>query len=171
MAFVSGSQSVRGVYFAQGQNGAAFGRFRPQLEWLQAAPPSGTIAAGGSTPVLMTFDAAALLGGTYHARATFQSNDPDDTPVVFATLHVAAAPNSAVSDTPLDCGQVFVGSTRSRNLDVLNNGTDELHVSHVALTGAFFAADSLPFDLSPGSERTIAVSFTPGAPTASNGAL
>ncbi len=50
------------------------------VPWLSEVPTSGTTAAGGSTPVTVTFNSAGLTVGTYTANLCITSNDPDPGP-------------------------------------------------------------------------------------------
>ena len=50
------------------------------VPWLSEAPTSGTTAAGGSTPVTVTFNSTGLAMGTYTANLCITSNDPDPGP-------------------------------------------------------------------------------------------
>jgi len=68
------------------------------VPWLSANPISGTTAAGGTTPVDVTFDSTALAPGIYTANLCVESNDPDAGPgngtdlvVVPVTLTVTRA--------------------------------------------------------------------------------
>jgi C1A family cysteine protease len=57
--------------------------------WLSEDPISGTVPAGGSQTVDVTFDATGLSAGIYTADIVIDNNDPDEDPVtVRATLHV-----------------------------------------------------------------------------------
>lgn len=59
------------------------------VTWLTFAPAGGSVAAGETDTVQVTFDAAALTEGDYNATVTISSNDSSDPIVVVpATLHV-----------------------------------------------------------------------------------
>jgi hypothetical protein len=51
------------------------------VPWLSENPTSGTVAAGGSTAVNVTFNAAGLTPGSYLANLIISSNDPDEAQV------------------------------------------------------------------------------------------
>jgi hypothetical protein len=59
------------------------GNVAPQ--WLTVAPMSGTVPPAGSDDLLLTFNAAGLAIGQYHATMKFLSNDPV-TPVLDALV-------------------------------------------------------------------------------------
>jgi hypothetical protein len=50
-------------------------------EWLSSSPTSGTIPAGESEDVTVTFDATDLSSGDYSADIVISSNDPDESAV------------------------------------------------------------------------------------------
>jgi hypothetical protein len=50
------------------------------VPWLSEVPTSGTTAAGGTTPVTVTFDSTGLTVGSYTANLCVTSNDPDPGP-------------------------------------------------------------------------------------------
>ncbi len=130
--------------------------------WLSAAPTSGTIPAGSSLDVEVTFDATGLFGGDYYANILVSSNDPDEpqdtTP---AHLHVTGAPDIALSDDSLDYGNLFVGGSRPETLVVSNEGTDLLTVSSISSDNANFTPNPTAFSLNPGQDTNVIVTFAP----------
>jgi uncharacterized membrane protein len=64
----------------------------PTVDWLDASPTSGLIAADGSTSVDVTFDTAGMSDGVYTTTLQVTSNDPDEPQVdVSVTLTVTSA--------------------------------------------------------------------------------
>ncbi len=51
------------------------------ITWLSVAPNSGSVSAGGSQQITLTFDSTDLAAGTYNANIVISSNDPDENPV------------------------------------------------------------------------------------------
>jgi len=130
--------------------------------WISTNPTSGTVPAGGSMDIEVTFDATGLNGGDYYANILISSNDPDEpqdtTPV---HLHVTGAPDIAVSDTILDYGSVFTVSSATETLEVSNIGTDLLTVSNISSDNAAYTVDTTTFSLNPGEKQNVLVTFTP----------
>lgn len=58
------------------------------IPWLSAAPATGSVAAGGTQPVTLTFDAAGLMPGTYTAQLDLSHNTPYAVPRLPVTLTV-----------------------------------------------------------------------------------
>ena len=78
-------------------------------QWLSAAPTSGRLWAGESTPINVHIDAANLEGGIYPGQVNILTNDPAH-PVltVDVTLDVTGAPDAVVTPTALDYGDSFL---------------------------------------------------------------
>lgn len=76
-AYFAGNWMVRGY-----GEGTAVGCDSPaDVPWLTVNPISGTVAAGGSTPLTVGFDSTGLALGSYDAVLCVESDDPD-TPLV-----------------------------------------------------------------------------------------
>ncbi|MCK4511696.1 choice-of-anchor D domain-containing protein, partial [bacterium] len=134
------------------------------VQWLWAEPAEGTLVAGGTVDVSVTFDAWSLPGGDYAADLAVTSNDPDEPEVIVpAHLHVTGAPDIAVSDTLLAYGEVFLGTTATDTLTVLNEGSDTLTVSDISSSDPVYSVDVSAFDLGPNESRDVLVSFAPVA--------
>ena len=85
------------------------------IPWLSEVPTSGSIPAGGNTPVAVTFNSTGLTPGAYNAHLCVTSNDPTPGPgngtnlvTVPVTLTVQAfTPSIALAKTvgtdPLTC--------------------------------------------------------------------
>jgi large repetitive protein len=66
------------------------------VSWLAASPTSGTVAAGASTTVTVTLNAAGLIAADYTGALTFSSNASGQPQVrVPVTLRVQSLPNTA----------------------------------------------------------------------------
>lgn len=140
--------------------------------FVSADPTSGSIPAGASLDITVTFDAAGVNGGDYNADIVISSNDPTDPEVrVPAHLHVTGAPDIAASPAALDFGQVFITASKTLPLLISNEGTDLLTVSSIVSDNPEFTVDVSNFNLDPGGEQIVQVTFTPVNPVASSGTL
>jgi hypothetical protein len=80
--------------------------------WLTIVPASGTVAAGESALLTLTFDAAGLLGGDYATAVRITSNDPDEPEVtVPAQLHVTGVPDIVLGGPEIAVESAHVYST------------------------------------------------------------
>src|SRR5262249_11747432 len=72
--------------------------------WLHVSADSGTLSAGDTTTIYVTFSNDGIVNGTYTMNLIFSSNDPlhpfDTIPV---TLTVQSAPCTSFSHTDADC--------------------------------------------------------------------
>ncbi|MEE8571739.1 MAG: choice-of-anchor D domain-containing protein, partial [Gemmatimonadota bacterium] len=131
-------------------------------QWLVVDPASGTVPAGATVDLSVTFDAGGLFGGDYFADLVVASNDPDEPEVVVpAHLHVTGAPDIAVSDTLLSYGEVDIGFTATQILGVMNAGTDDLTVSAITTDHPDYWTDLSAFVLAPSGSQDVVVTFAP----------
>ena len=132
------------------------------VSWLSLDPESGTVPAGGSAAVAVTFDATDLLGGDYQGAIRVRSNDPDEPErTVPMQLHVTGAPDIEAAPTSLDFGSLFVGATSIKTLSVTNEGTDVLTVVSASFDHPDFTGDTTGFTLAVGESRTVTVTYAP----------
>jgi subtilisin-like proprotein convertase family protein len=81
----AGNWLIRGV----GSQGGGACSAPSDIPWLTVSPNAGTTAGGGSTPVTLTYNSAALANGTYTGTLCIASNDVDEALVtVPITLNV-----------------------------------------------------------------------------------
>ncbi len=73
--------------------------------------------------------------------------------------------------TALDFGTLFVGLSRSLEVEVSNVGCEILVVSDVSADSPAFTADPVSFSLAPGGSRILTVTFTPPSAEVFNGTL
>jgi hypothetical protein len=133
-----------------------------EMNWISVEPTSGTIAAGDSMDVMVTFDATDKMGGDYFADVVVTSNDPDEPEVrVAAHLNVVGVPRIAVSDSVLDYGSVFIGYSAADTIVVSNVGSDLLTVSHITCDHPDYVPDPTSFTLNPGEQQDVVVTFSP----------
>ncbi len=87
-----------GLYIVQGEYGTGFTRLVGAPAWLRVAPDAGSVAAGETVALDVTFDSNLLLGGDYGATIEIRSNDPL-TPLVEvpADLIVVGVPDIVLS--------------------------------------------------------------------------
>jgi hypothetical protein len=132
--------------------------------WVDCDSTSGTISAGDSMLLEVTFDATNLNGGDYFADIIIVSNDPDEPEdTVPAHLHVTGAPDIAASEDTLDYGIVFTGYSATDTLIVTNEGNDLLTVSDISADNDDYAVDITNFTLNPEETQEVVVTFTPSS--------
>ncbi|MBN1890921.1 MAG: PKD domain-containing protein, partial [Thermoflexales bacterium] len=96
-------------------------------DWLNVSPLSGTVAAGSSTGVAVTFT-APLTAGVYNAVLRLTSDDPDEAVVevpVLLTARSEPAPILTLNPSSL-VETLNAGQTATRTLTIGNGGTADL---------------------------------------------
>ena len=135
-------------------------------EYLGVNPSTGTIPAGGSLDVAVTFNTTGLFGGSYDGSIRVQSNDPDE-PVVNVPTHLEAigTPNLTAAPASLAFGPVYVGLSADRPLTVRNTGSHPLTISGASFDNPAYSlvGASFPITLGQNGVAVLTVRFTPTA--------
>lgn len=132
------------------------------IRWLALAAEEGSLAPEASMDVAIRFDATGVAGGDYQGNIRIASNDPVTPEVVIpANLRVTGAPDIGVSETAIDFGTAFVGTTVEDTLIVSNTGTEFLFVSAITSNLPAYSVDAPSFALAPGTRRHVVVTFAP----------
>ena len=129
----------------------------------------GTLAPGGTRTVQVAFDPSS--SGRKSAGLTVQSDDGDESTVDVALSGTGiAAPEITVVPLSLAFGSqdVATGATVAHTVIMTNDGSADLHISTVSLTGTDAAefiirSDSGGGTLAPGGTRTVQVAFDPSS--------
>jgi subtilisin family serine protease len=74
--------------------------------------------------------------------------------------HVVKLTYSGSADR-LDFGELFLGRDRTRTIVVANTGTDDLHVDAITSSLPDYTPSVSSFNLSPGSSRSLGITFRP----------
>ncbi len=123
-----------------------------------------TIEPGENRELRVTFTPDSA--GNKVARIQFFSNDPDENPLVVKLRGEGVGePDIAVDPAKLDFGEVQVGKERDLKVTVSNEGTVNLEVSDLQLTGADadqweIVDGETPFTIAPAESEDIKLSFT-----------
>jgi hypothetical protein len=135
--------------------------YTEQLEVIQGG-------SGGSSASLAVQDRPVAVPSTVALDGTF-SRSVDWAVAAVEILPAGSSqpvPDIAVAPTSHDYGAVLAGSSASRNFEIRNDGSVDLTVYGLELTGADpsvfdVAGVALPFSLAPGDSRDVVVSFLP----------
>jgi conserved repeat domain len=132
-----------------------------------------TIGAGNNCTVTVTF--APTAATTYNATITINSNAPGSPHTVNVSGTGIAGELTALP-SPLNFGNIEVGSTDSDAITLTNTGSDALTLNTVTLTGSSvysIASNSctLPVTLNVNDSCDIIISFAPTGPQAFNATL
>ena len=77
-----------------------------------------------------------------------------------AHLHVTGAPDIAVDPASLAFGTVFVGFPVTRELTLVNEGTDVLHVGAITIDDPAYAVSESSFDIPIRESRVVEVTLS-----------
>lgn len=130
--------------------------------WLTVDPSAGTLAAGDSVDVTLTFDPGSLAGGNYDLFARILSNDPLQSEVdVPVRLTVIGAPDISVAPSSLAFGPVPVEESKTESLFVSNSGSEVLNVSAIEASSGVLTALPASFSVAVAAVETVLVEFAP----------
>jgi subtilisin-like proprotein convertase family protein len=86
----AGNWLIRGV----GSQGGGACSAPTDIPWLTVSPTNGSTAGGGSSPVTLTYNSAALANGTYTGTLCVASNDPDEALVTVPVTLIVEEPTA-----------------------------------------------------------------------------
>jgi hypothetical protein len=136
-------------------------------------PWSGTINAGGSRDVTVTFNptAAQPYSGniTVNSNATNTTANPNANKIAASGTGVAAPTRIIALTGPLTFGNVGVGSTGQKTLIIKNTGTGPLTVTGISYPAGF--SGDWSGSIAPGGTQNVPVTFTPAAAQAYSGTV
>ena len=122
----------------------------------------GTCPVGSTVNIQVTFDASDLAGGLYESDIILFSNDPDDPQAsIHASFEVTDAPSIMTMADNLDFGEVFVGYPETMELNVTNNGSQDLLISGIVTAPGVFSASPPYMSIDPGESEVVTVTFSP----------
>ena len=138
--------------------------FQLGTPWLAFEPLMGTIGAGQQEDITVTFNAADMFGGEYYSQITVRSNDPGS-PEITANAHlsVTGVPHIHIAEEAINFGDVFVNYESSMEFEVLNVGTDSLHISSISSDNPAFIVSPGVIDISHSESAFVSVSISPDA--------
>ena len=145
---------------------------RPQFV-TDVEPATGTIPAGGSVDVDVSFSAAGLIGGTYDG-ALIVETDLDAEESTFeldVQLVVEGMAACMLTASEIDFDDTIVGTSSTEEATVMNGGTDACELTAASADGAFSVEGFSPVTLAPGASTSFDVVFTPTASGDATGTL
>ncbi|WP_224996332.1 S8 family serine peptidase [Cesiribacter sp. SM1] len=135
------------------------------VKFASISPKSGTVAPAGSITLAVTFDAAALVSGTYEQTINISTNDPLNEAITLTlSLEVTSnnSPIAILETTELDFGAVILGVKEQKHVKIHNAGADTLTLQDAAISGTGFSVnwqDALV--VAPFKSLMIPVTYTP----------
>ncbi|MBD3183108.1 choice-of-anchor D domain-containing protein [Candidatus Poribacteria bacterium] len=117
------------------------------------------IAPAGNLLLVTRF--TPTLEGIHEGKLEINSNDPDE-PLVTVDVRGAGVPEPIISISPLnlDFGQVEIGQSSVRNLNVSNKGSKVLNIQNITSSNNQFTAPK-PSGIIPGETKGVIVTYKP----------
>ncbi|MGC1243874.1 MAG: Ig-like domain-containing protein, partial [Chryseosolibacter sp.] len=138
-----------------------------------AAPVEGVVDPGRQQRINVSFDASALLAGTYQKEIVIENNDPEKpTLTVAITLQVSNnnAPIASVSPADINFKSVQVGTRSTRIATISNAGSDPLIISAVTSDNPRFTVSATqPVTLQAFAKADFRIVYSPSAIRATTG--
>ncbi|MGA1795239.1 MAG: choice-of-anchor D domain-containing protein [bacterium] len=132
--------------------------------WLSVDLASGTIPAGVSLAIQVTFDATDMVADTYVASLNISHNavNASDPIAVPCTMVVNAVKHLDVSPAVHDFGSVWKGASGSVTLTLTNSGNGATTVRGIETDNPAFGHDAvLPLEVPPFGSVSFGATFAP----------
>ena len=129
--------------------------------WIGLSQTTGTVGAGATNSVTVSFYATGLPAGTYYANIGVNSNDP-----VTGTINLPCTltvnnptPIIRLSAPCVNSGDVIQNVTKNDSVLIYNRGCDPLLISSITSNNPDFTISSSTTSILPGAYATVAIAF------------
>jgi len=104
----------------------------PKTAWLSYVPSNSILAAGASTSVWFSGNAAELSSGMYTATVTVASNDPDTPSLVIPAVFTVSEPDADSDGLPDSWEALYFGGITNANPNATAaNGINTVHEAYI----------------------------------------
>ena len=136
-------------------------------DYITLSPAEGEVSGNSSETLELTVDGTALVDGTYTEHVIFSSNDTQNK-LVKKTITIDVDGHDPIlkSQSIIDYGNVFVGKSKTLDIQVVNEGYAGYLLSKwdIKSDNADFVVNSVSSEYVPArGEATVRISFTPSA--------
>lgn len=132
-------------------------------DWISSTKVSGTVNAGSSETVDLTMNAADLITGTYEANLKINSNDPNSLLITIpVTLNVTGTPDIDYTNGAIDFGEIYIGTSDTREVTISNIGTGSLNGS-LSVDNPHFSLNTENVTIEPSGSMVFEVTYEPSA--------
>ncbi len=140
--------------------------------YITLSPTEGTLSGNSTEDLQLDIDAQYLIDGTYTENLVFASNDPLNKLIKEQiAIDVDGHEPKLKSQTIVDYGDVFVGKSKTYNIQIVNEGYAgyQLDVSFVTSSNPDFIVNTVSDTKVPArGEATVQVTFKPSVPGLQN---
>jgi len=124
-------------------------------------PSSASISPGESKTITVIF--TPVIKGDQNTLIKITSNDLDDATLTYEAAGTGASPEITVFPVSLNLGEVFVGSSVSKDFTIVNEGTSDLVAGTIVSDNSAFTVTPESALIKPGNSATVTVTFSPDA--------
>ncbi len=111
--------------------------------WLHVHPESGTIGIGDSARVNVEIQTSGLAADNYFRYLHMGTSNPFEPQIYLPVfLHVNGEAEISTEPGQLDFGNTYIGYSKCRELEILNTGTDSLHIKDIYASGDLYISDT-----------------------------
>lgn len=145
------------------KNSVIWGANQGSPSFVSVAPDSGAVAAGDSVTLNFGVNTAGLSNGTYDFNLVFETNDPNNNPLILP-LHMVINGTAKAQIVDPSCMSFPLTLQSATSLDtfaVFNEGCDTLNLTSYTANGSDYTITNLPLSVAPGDTAKLAVSFSP----------
>ena len=122
---------------------------------------SGSVGAGLSTDITVTFGVNEAEQGTYEWPVVISSNDPNNAQdTVLIVFDFNGIPIISIEEVG-EFDQIFVGTTTSSQITLTNEGTAPLIITDISSNLSVFTPLTTTLEIAPDEFKEVTVSFAP----------
>lgn len=140
--------------------------------WIVTNPVEGSIAAGGSQEISVTFYTYGFNPGSYRRFINFTTSDPAFSTYSYPlNFSIITQPQITIYQSNLDFGNISIGQTFTMPVGIYNGGSDTLQLTNIATDNPVFAVPASSLAIPPYHFQSLFVSFSPQELQGYNGNL
>jgi hypothetical protein len=133
------------------------------INWLDISDVAGLIPGGETRNITITADSDEMPLGEYLCNLNISTNDPLHSlfTIPVELIVTDELPAIAVSVNTLNFEEVDFNTSDTMTFTVSNTGTALLSISDIVVQDPIYTADVSQFDLNPGEEQIVEITFSP----------
>ncbi len=145
---------------AQGAVSYPASAITPVPEWIESDPAYGSEPQNTGQNITLALNATGKMAGTYNSQLQLISNDSAN-PLLQIPIQMNVTGAAALEFNPqsLAFGDVIIGTTKTMDLEIINNGTDLLLLTGISTTNPAFSVPASQLTIFPNDAHVIPISF------------
>lgn len=147
--------------FNSGQADLLF-NIQNSVPWLSLEPASGIVSVNDSVMIQMNISTLGVYAGSYQGSFLINSNDLQQSQLSFTMSLMVSGEPDLLSQPSVNFGTVNVGDAGIFAYNLINSGTDSLHIDSVQFTDPVFSLGGPgSIIIPPGQNATLSLVFVP----------